>query len=74
MNQNYNTMQTMIDNIETTQYTDLAQFWVYSNRERKKSNIIKGLIQVVNELISLDELNLFVVTYEPDHVWKEDNR
>ena len=66
-------MHTIIDNTGTTQYIDSAWFWVYGNRERKRLNIIKGLIQVVNDLISLDELNLLAVTYKPNHFWKNNN-
>ena len=66
-------MHIMIDNTGTTQYTDPAWFQVYSNRERKRLKIIKDLIEVVNNLISLDKLNLFTVIYEPNYIQTNDN-
>ena len=67
-------MHIMIDNIGTIWYLDPVWFQVYSNRERKMLNIIKGLIQVFNNLISLDKLSLLVVTYKSDHFLKDDNK
>ena len=55
MEQIKNIMYIMKDEIGTTWYIDPAQFWIHSNRERRRDKIIKGLIEVVNELISLDK-------------------
>ena len=62
----------MKDNTGTIQYIDPAQFWVYRNRERRRDKIIKGLIEVVNELISLDKLNLLAISYDPMQGSKND--
>ena len=46
-------------------YIDPAQFWFYRNREKKKNKIIKGLIEVINDMISIEELNLLAFLYIP---------
>ena len=43
------------------QYIDPAWFWIYENREQKKTNIIKGLIQFMYKIMSLEELNSLAV-------------
>ena len=73
MNQIYNTIYKMIDTIGTTQYIDLAWFWVYGNQERKKNKIINSLLEIVNNLISLEELNQMEITYDPNHRLKYNN-
>jgi len=61
----YNTICVMNDVNGTTWYVDLVCFWIYRNRERKKNNIIKGLMEVIKEMISIEELNLLVVLHVP---------
>ena len=73
MNQIYNTIYKMIDTIGTTQYIDLAWFQVYGNQERKKNKIINSLLEIVNNLISLKELNQMEITYDPNHRLKYNN-
>ena len=34
---------------------------------------MKSLLEVVNDLISLEELNLIAITYDPNHSWKYNN-
>ena len=60
-----NTMYIMKDTMGTIQYIDSAWFQVHANRERRRDKIIKGLVEIVNELISLEELNPFAVSYDP---------
>ena len=62
----------MKDTTGTTWYTDPAWFWVHANRERRRDKIIKGFVEVVNELISLDELNLFAISCDPMQSSKTD--
>ena len=59
--------------METIQFIDLAWFWVYGNQERKKNKISNSLLEVVNNLISLKELNLMAITYDPNHSLKYNN-
>ena len=54
----------MIDMNSTIWYADLAQFQVYRNRKMKRNNIIKGLLQVMNKMMSLGELNLLAVMHK----------
>ena len=39
-----NILHAMIDMNSATQHTDPTWFWVYESRERKRNNIIKGLL------------------------------
>ena len=45
------------------QYIDPTQFQVYGNREKNNNNIIKGLIEVINDIISIKELNPLAVLH-----------
>ena len=58
-----NTMYVMKDNTGTIWYTDPAWCWVYGNRERRKNNIINGLLELINELVSFEDLNLHAISY-----------
>ena len=57
----------------TTWYTDPAWFWVYGNKERRKNKIIKALIEVVNELISLEDLKPVAISYDPNQSYKNED-
>ena len=56
-----NIMLMMIDISGIIWYTDPIWFWVQRNRERKKNKIINSLIDVINDMISLKELNLLAI-------------
>ena len=65
MEQMKNTMHVMKDNIGTTWHADPAWCWVCSNRERRKNNIINGLMEVIKELMSIEDLNPHTISYNP---------
>jgi len=43
-------MYAMKDAAGTTLYSDSAWFWMYSNQERRRNNIMKGLLKVVQKI------------------------
>ena len=67
-------MYVMKDITGTTWYTDPAWFWVYGNKEQRKNKIIKALIKVVNELVSLEELNPVAISHDPNQSCKNEDK
>ena len=45
----------------TIHYMNQAISWIYGNRDRKKNKVIRGLLEIMHDMISLEELNLLVV-------------